>query len=52
VVGGIIFVVAMVLVVPVGVMFAGAAWSVVFGWLQSEPAAEGQEGPGEPATSE
>jgi hypothetical protein len=52
VVGAIIFVVAMVLVVPIGVMFAGAAWSVLFGWLSSETAAVGQEGPGESASSE
>ena len=35
---------AMVFAVPIGVMFAGAAWSVVFGWLSSESAAPGQEG--------
>ena len=35
VIGGIIFVVAMVIVVPVGVMFAGAAWSAVLGWSAS-----------------
>ena len=51
-VGAIIFVVAMALVVPIGVMFAGAAWSILFGSLQSEPAAPGQEGPGESASSE
>lgn len=32
-VGGIVFAVAMVLVVPVGVMLVGAAWSAVFGVL-------------------
>jgi len=30
-IGGIVFVLAMVIAVPVGVMFAGAAWSAVFG---------------------
>ena len=34
--GGIVFVLAMVIVVPVGVMFAGAAWSALVGWLASE----------------
>lgn len=32
--GALVFVVAMVLVVPVGVMAVGAAWSAVFGWLE------------------
>jgi hypothetical protein len=41
--GALVFVVAMVVVVPVGVMAVGAAWSAVFGWLEpaeveSEPA--------------
>jgi hypothetical protein len=31
--GAIIFVVAMVLVVPIGVMFGGAIWSAVIGWF-------------------
>ena len=35
--GALVFVVAMVVVVPVGVMVTGALWSAVFGWL--EPAA-------------
>lgn len=30
------FVLAMVIAVPVGVMFAGAAWSALVGWLASE----------------
>ena len=38
--GAIIFCVAMVLVVPVGVMFAGGAWSALVGWLLGEDAAE------------
>jgi hypothetical protein len=32
--GALVFVVAMVLVVPVGVMAAGALWSAVFAWLE------------------
>ncbi|HEV2310449.1 MAG TPA: hypothetical protein VGU73_07990 [Acidimicrobiia bacterium] len=36
--GALVFVVAMVLVVPVGVMVVGAAWSAVFGWLESADA--------------
>ena len=36
VVGGLVFVVAMVVAVPVGVMLTGALWSAVFGWLSSE----------------
>jgi hypothetical protein len=32
--GALVFVVAMVLVVPVGVMVVGALWSAVFGWLE------------------
>jgi hypothetical protein len=36
--GAIIFVVAMVLAVPVGVMFGGAIWSALTGWLLSEDA--------------
>ena len=31
--GAIIFVVAMALVVPVAVMFGGAIWSALVGWL-------------------
>ena len=34
--GAIIFVVAMVLVVPVAVMFGGAIWSALTGWLLVE----------------
>ena len=36
--GAVIFVIAMVLVVPVGVMFAGAIWSALFGWLGTDDA--------------
>ncbi len=35
--GAVIFVVAMVVVVPVAVMLGGAIWSAVFGWLESSP---------------
>jgi hypothetical protein len=39
-VGAIVFVIVMVLVVPVGIMFGGAIWSALFGWLASGPVAE------------
>lgn len=42
--GAIIFLIAMVLVVPVGVMFAGAIWSAVFGWLSVDDAERRAEG--------
>jgi hypothetical protein len=42
--GAIIFVVAMVLVVPVGVMFGGAIWSALTGWLLVEDARTRAEG--------
>ena len=38
--GAIIFGIVMVLVIPIGVMFGGAIWSALFGWLESEDAAE------------
>ena len=34
--GAIVFAVAMVLVVPIAVMFGGAIWSALFGWLASD----------------
>ena len=43
--GAIIFAVAMVLVVPIAVMFGGAIWSAVFGWVASEDAHERAHGP-------
>jgi hypothetical protein len=49
VVGGIIFVIAMVLVVPVGVMLAGAAWTVLFGELSSSVEGSVESSAGEPA---
>jgi hypothetical protein len=36
--GGIVFVLAMVVAIPVGVMIAGALWTAVFGWFASEAA--------------
>jgi len=33
--GAVVFVLVMVLVVPVGVMLAGAVWSALFGALES-----------------
>ena len=38
--GAIVFAVAMVLVVPVAVMFGGAIWSALMGWLLAEDAHE------------
>lgn len=34
------FAVVMVLAIPVAVMFGGAIWSALFGWLESEDATE------------
>jgi hypothetical protein len=39
--GAIIFVVAMVLVVPVAVMFGGVIWTALTGWLLVEDAERG-----------
>jgi hypothetical protein len=36
--GAVVFVVAMVFVVPVAVMLGGAIWSAAFGWLGSADA--------------
>jgi hypothetical protein len=38
VVGAIIFVVVMVAIVPVAIMFGGAIWSALFGWVVSDDA--------------
>jgi len=38
--GAIAMVVVMVLLIPVGVMVGGAIWSALFGFLESEDAAE------------
>ena len=40
-VGGIVFVLAMVIAVPVGVMVAGALWSMVVGWTMDPSEGEG-----------
>jgi hypothetical protein len=42
--GAIVFVVAMVLVVPVAVMLGGAIWSALTGWLLVEDAERSAEG--------
>ena len=42
--GAIVFAVAMVLVVPIAVMFGGAIWSALFGWLSSDDADRRQQG--------
>ena len=34
------FAVVMILLIPVGVMFGGAIWSALFGWLESEEASD------------
>ena len=34
------FAVVMILVIPVAVMLGGAIWSALFGWLESEDAAD------------
>jgi hypothetical protein len=36
--GALLMVVVMVLVVPVAIMFGGAIWSALFGWVSSEDA--------------
>jgi hypothetical protein len=36
--GAVVFMLAMVIAVPVGVMVAGALWSAVFGWLGTNDA--------------
>ena len=43
-VGALLMVVTMVLVVPVAIMFGGAIWSALFGWISSEDADRGHEG--------
>jgi hypothetical protein len=50
--GAIVFAVAMVLVVPVAVMFGGAIWSALFGWIASEDAYDRSLAPAEPADAE
>ena len=41
---------AMVLVVPVAIMFGGAIWSALFGWMSSDDADRRAAAPEEPAT--
>jgi len=45
--GAIVFAVAMVLVVPVAVMFGGAIWSALFGWIASDDAQARADAPAE-----
>jgi hypothetical protein len=45
--GAVVFVLAMVLVVPVAVMLVGALWSALFGWrhsVEADAAAERTDG--------
>jgi hypothetical protein len=42
--GALLMVVVMVLVVPVAIMFGGAIWSALFGWVSSEDADRPHEG--------
>jgi membrane glycosyltransferase len=44
VLGAVLMVVVMVLVVPVAIMFGGAIWSALFGWVSSDDADRGHEG--------
>jgi hypothetical protein len=36
--GAIVFAVVMVVVIPIAIMFGGAIWSALFGWVASEDA--------------
>ena len=36
--GAVLMVIVMVLVVPVAIMFGGAIWSALFGWVASDDA--------------
>jgi membrane glycosyltransferase len=38
VLGAVLMVIVMVLVVPVAIMFGGAIWSALFGWVASDDA--------------
>jgi hypothetical protein len=38
VIGVILMIAAMVLIVPVAIMFGGAIWSALFGWASSDDA--------------
>jgi hypothetical protein len=37
-VGAVLMVIVMVLIVPVAIMFGGAIWSALFGWISSDDA--------------
>jgi hypothetical protein len=41
-------IVAMVLIVPVAIMFGGAIWSALFGWIGSDDADARAAAPDEP----
>src|SRR5207244_2556934 len=49
-VGVVIMIVAMVLIVPVAIMFGGAIWSALFGWISSDDADRPATAPEEPAS--
>jgi len=38
VLGAVLMVVAMVVLVPIAIMFGGAIWSALFGWISSDDA--------------
>ena len=42
--GALLMVVVMVVVVPVAIMFGGAIWSALFGWVSSEDADRRHQG--------
>ncbi|HYV59148.1 MAG TPA: hypothetical protein VFA62_03680 [Acidimicrobiia bacterium] len=42
--GAVLMIVVMVLVVPVAIMFGGAIWSALFGWVSSDDADRRAEG--------
>jgi membrane glycosyltransferase len=44
VLGAVLMIVVMVLVVPVAIMFGGAIWSALFGWVSSDEADRRSEG--------
>jgi cytochrome b subunit of formate dehydrogenase len=44
VLGAVLMIVVMVLVVPVAIMFGGAIWSALFGWVSSDDADRRHQG--------
>jgi hypothetical protein len=46
----VIMIVAMVLVVPIGIMFAGAIWSGLFGWISADDAERRAAAPDTPTS--